>query len=233
MSLTASEVAALKSSLDCWTCVEYVSTGVVLLGVIGEYVAEFTKFAEQKRLTRPLGKLSTLVLIVGLAGELIGLIRTYELSGQVIASLTEQAARANQRTAEIEERLADRTLNLAEAARVSLGKFPRQRFEILTYADDREARKFSDLITGSLESSGWRSIGTAAGGTGGSVQLVIGVKIEISNGAGSGTEAAARALASIFTTEHILDSPVKRVKFPQDPNGRPADIIRITVGRKP
>src|SRR6266567_7149225 len=100
MILTGSDLAALKSSLEFWEIVEYVSAATVLFGVIGEYVAEFTKLAEKMGIEKKLAKFSTLVLIIGLAVELLGLVKTSQLSGRLVASLEEQSAQANARAAE-------------------------------------------------------------------------------------------------------------------------------------
>jgi hypothetical protein len=84
MSLTVLDLASLKSSLETWEIIEYAATGVVIIGVIGEYIADFTEFAEQRNLERPMGKLSCLILIVGLVLEMIGVVRTSQLSGQIV-----------------------------------------------------------------------------------------------------------------------------------------------------
>jgi hypothetical protein len=106
MILSISEIDALKSSLDWWFVVEYVSTAIVFIGVVGEYIAEFTRFAESRQLVRPLGKISTLVLIVGLAGELVSLGRTHVISGQLTAFLEERVATAEERTKQLDKDLA-------------------------------------------------------------------------------------------------------------------------------
>jgi uncharacterized protein YdbL (DUF1318 family) len=115
MALTASDLAALKSSLEFWEIVEYVATTTVLIGVVGEYVAEFTKFAEKRGIERKLGKLSTLILIVGLAAELLGLVRTSQLSGHLVASLEEQSSQATYDAAEANERAKKYQDSIAEA----------------------------------------------------------------------------------------------------------------------
>ncbi len=102
MALTASDLAALRSSLKSWEVFEYSAAGIVLLGVMGEYVAEFTGWAADRGIEKKLSKISTLVLIVGIAGEGIGLFRTSQLSGELIASLEEQSNRAFERAVRAE-----------------------------------------------------------------------------------------------------------------------------------
>jgi hypothetical protein len=64
-----------------WT---YGSALVVLLGVVGESIADLTEWVKSERLKKKLAVASALILILGLTGDLIG-IRETELS---IASLT-------------------------------------------------------------------------------------------------------------------------------------------------
>ena len=63
---------------------KYSAAGIVLCGVIGEYVAEFTRWAADRGIEKKLSKISTLVLIIGIAGEGIGLFRTSQISGELI-----------------------------------------------------------------------------------------------------------------------------------------------------
>jgi hypothetical protein len=64
LTLTPSEVSTLQSSLDHWEVGEYVCTGFVILGVFGEYVAEFTQWlgGGEEKSNKILEKYSTLVL---------------------------------------------------------------------------------------------------------------------------------------------------------------------------
>jgi homoserine dehydrogenase len=101
MTLTASDVVSLKSALGCWEWADYTSIAIVGLGCVGEFVAEFTKIRDEKW-RHKLAKLSTIVVIIGIAGELTATVRTSELSGQIIANVEENAAGANERAAKEE-----------------------------------------------------------------------------------------------------------------------------------
>lgn len=171
MTLTNSEVDALKSSLDCWFTVEYVSTFIVLLGVVGEYVADFTRFVEERELTKPLGKISTLVLIVGLAGELISLGKTSAISGQITASLEERAAEAELQLAKLQERQRPRSVGkeFAEALR---GK-PKAPVKIVYAPNDEEAFHFASLV--------FRWLGKDDGGAGWEVSKPEPIPLEEGN----------------------------------------------------
>jgi hypothetical protein len=83
---------ALDSALSCWEWVEYVGAGTVLLGVIGEFLKDFCEFPRNPERRNKFGHGSTLVLILGLVVELLGLFRTNQISGQIIARMSERTA---------------------------------------------------------------------------------------------------------------------------------------------
>jgi hypothetical protein len=104
MSLTASDVASLTRTIERWEFAEYIFAGLVTVACFGEYVADFTKWwmrgglwnflgPPDERKER-LGKLSTLLLIGALALELVCLVKTNHLSGQMLGSLDERSEEA-------------------------------------------------------------------------------------------------------------------------------------------
>jgi len=96
MTLTPSDVASLTSTLSFWEYAEYISGGFVALACVGEYIASFKPWftgGDKERKDR-LEKRSTLLLIIALAAELICLVRTNLISGQVIGALDTKAAEA-------------------------------------------------------------------------------------------------------------------------------------------
>lgn len=94
------------SPLGRWEIVEYFGEAVVILGVLAEYFSEFHIFKkkEQEEKRRKLVKLSTLVLLSGLAIELTGLIRTSQLSEITIARLNDEAGKAREEAGHAIER---------------------------------------------------------------------------------------------------------------------------------
>jgi len=99
MSLIASNVVPLANQLFVWEMAEYTSAALVALACFGEYVADFTNWftdGARERKER-LAKISTLVLIGSLALELVCLVRTNQLSGQIVGSLDERARAAGDR----------------------------------------------------------------------------------------------------------------------------------------
>jgi len=94
---TALDTASLADSLVCWERAEYVFASLVAFACAGEYIASFTNWftdgieERKKRLERR----STLLLIAALAFELVCLVRTNSLSGQLIGSLRDVAVAAD------------------------------------------------------------------------------------------------------------------------------------------
>ena len=94
MIFTASDVGSLSSSLSRWEIAEYVSEGFVIIGCAGELVASFfTRIPKNVR--ERIETWSTIVLILALSVGLKCLIKTNELSGNVIGSLGDKAAEAD------------------------------------------------------------------------------------------------------------------------------------------
>jgi hypothetical protein len=94
MALASSDVASLKLALDWWEWAEYVSTGVVFIGCVGEFVTEFTRFSNLETTRHRAARLSLVLVIAGIAGELCATVRTSELSGQIIAYVERNASDA-------------------------------------------------------------------------------------------------------------------------------------------
>jgi hypothetical protein len=156
---TVLDIVHLKSTLYGWECVEYASTTVVLIGVVGEFIAEFTKFAVLRGLKDRIGKVSTLILIVGLSGELIALIRTSSLSGQLIAYVEGQSAQAIKDAASasdraaatdlarvrLQEKMAWRVLSRKQKRSICTDLSPRfsKRMRVQTIYNDLEALQYA------------------------------------------------------------------------------------------
>ena len=101
MILTASSVSDLSNTLAWWERGEYVFSFVVAAACFGEYVADFiprwyatgdAKRDEKRK--DSISKTSTLVLVAALVFEMVCVIRSNSLSGQVIGSINELATSA-------------------------------------------------------------------------------------------------------------------------------------------
>jgi hypothetical protein len=116
MFVAGSDIASLDGLLKWWEGVEYAAAAFVILGCVGEFIAEFTKI-QTKGGRDQLGKISLLVLICALAIELIALVRTNGLSGQEIAVLNAVAADARTRAANAEGTAKGFDTKISEAQR--------------------------------------------------------------------------------------------------------------------
>ncbi|HEV2322833.1 MAG TPA: hypothetical protein VGS10_02660 [Terracidiphilus sp.] len=85
-----------SSSLLFWEIAGYFSTVVVILGCIGEYLAEFTKVPKDEVAKHKLSKLSLIILTAGIAGELLTAVQSSSISSRVIANLEASVKIANQ-----------------------------------------------------------------------------------------------------------------------------------------
>lgn len=89
-----SDISALGSVLRFWDWFGYASTALVFIGVIGESVVELTNWVKLPERKRRIGKASALVLILGLAGELISGFKISGITGEITASLNKEAGDA-------------------------------------------------------------------------------------------------------------------------------------------
>lgn len=147
MTLTASDVASLKSALGWWELAEYMSTGVLFVGCIGEFFAEFTRFPKSERARHKLARLSLILVIGGIAGELCATVRTSELSGQIIAYVQENAADAK-KSADAAAQDAKDASSSAQQAKGDAGQA-----ELIARGARQEADSFENDIKSAKEQS--------------------------------------------------------------------------------
>lgn len=179
MILTDSEVASLKATIHCWEWFGYVSTTVVGLGCIGEFIAEFTSVSKNERWKHKVSRLSLIILIFGIAGELLSAVHTSNLSGELIANIEQKAGEANDRATaneaeaaqlrkdaeaeqlarvEIEESIAWRRLTKEKQSLIAfhLNRFKGQPASLWYNVGDREAEVFAFDIGEALQNAKWR-----------------------------------------------------------------------------
>lgn len=120
------DISGLQSALAFWEQLDYLATIVVFLGVLGELLAEFTNLfrtRDHEHRKKAATVTSTVILLVGLAGELPALIRTSTLTGRItealrndVSSAYQSACQATLAASNVNERakrLAGENLNLA------------------------------------------------------------------------------------------------------------------------
>lgn len=170
------DISLLQSALTWWEYLDYAATFVVFIGVLGELLAEFTNVFKTKN-TKSREKKATLiftvVLLVGLAGELAALIRTSRLTGQITAILrndivaayksaneaTVKASAANERAAkadlarvQLQERMAWRRLSKEQQTAFCTAIPPEQTasFYVLSSPQDPEAWQYANDFSEAL-----------------------------------------------------------------------------------
>lgn len=100
------DLSTLESLAEFWEHVDYVGLFLVFIGVTVESLVEFTSLIASSIWKPRIGKASALVLVVGLALELMSSSRLSVLNRQVVSILHEQAADA-QAEASVALRMAD------------------------------------------------------------------------------------------------------------------------------
>jgi hypothetical protein len=89
---------SLNTLLSTWDSVAYFTLALVLIGVVGETIVEWTSiFAGTRR--DAVGKVSSLILIAGLGGEIIVHAKISEYTSEIVALLNGQARAADERAA--------------------------------------------------------------------------------------------------------------------------------------
>jgi hypothetical protein len=204
-----------------------------------------SQFAVKSGREKKLAKISTLVLIAGLAVELLSLVKTSQLSGRLIASLEEQAGQANARAEEAALELAKfkapRILSLEQQEKIAvkLKLFAGKQFDIALNVEP-EPQNFLIQIENILQTAGWIEIDWNAPGninlhfarerrpkagiislTGVIIQMHPEQKLELG--------AAALALASALSAEGI-DARAEAGLGVSNTN---VEAIHILIGKKP
>ena len=87
-------MAATITSASFWESIEYCAMVGVTIGVIGEYIAEFTKVSKSDLWKPRVNKGATLLLILALSVELAATVRANGINNRTIADLQNQAEQA-------------------------------------------------------------------------------------------------------------------------------------------
>lgn len=109
-----------------WHREEYAATAGVVVACAGEYVADFKPFRNWPKHRKSFAKAATLLLILSLAFELLGLVRTSQISTNEVAGASglakqaeDDAANANERASGLEKQSGGLRLEVAKAQQVS------------------------------------------------------------------------------------------------------------------
>ena len=110
-----SDISTLESLAEFWERVDYVGLFLVFVGITAESLMEFTSLINSYVWKSKIGKASALVLIVGLALELISSFRLSDINRQVVATLYKQAADAQTAASIALQKAAEAESHLQEA----------------------------------------------------------------------------------------------------------------------
>lgn len=196
-------------SLGSWEIIEYAGTAVVIVAVIGEYIADFGVFGIPKNeyFNKQLAKLSTLVLIAGLAVEMTGLIRTSQLFELEIAKQQERAANAEKELLELQNRLARRVMTEEQSRRISesLQQFRGQTLSLAIAGQTEEINNFGNQLITALENGGLKVSASNA--------IISGMAASgITAAVGENRLPLINAIANALRSAGVIDAPLPVTK---------------------
>jgi hypothetical protein len=155
----------LAYSIAFWEIAEYIGTLLVIVGAIGEYFAEFRNIPSDECRRKRLEKCWARVLIVGLAIELLGLVRTSQLNSQIVATLNSEVAASDLARSKLEQSMMLRRLSKSQQEALCstipksiLGQVvvtsSSQDWESFRYASDFDEALRKCVISAGLQPSG-------------------------------------------------------------------------------
>ena len=87
MTIISDSISITLASASFWETVEYSAMGAVLIGVIGEIVADFSCVSQSEYWKQRVGKWSAILLAVALAFELLATVKTNKINDTIIAEV--------------------------------------------------------------------------------------------------------------------------------------------------
>jgi hypothetical protein len=97
------DISALEAASEFWEFWGYIATGLVLAGVIGEFVTELTHWIKDRAFRKLVEKTSVLILIIGIAGEILCQVQSNNNNSLIVGILDKEAAQAKLELAKIRE----------------------------------------------------------------------------------------------------------------------------------
>jgi hypothetical protein len=149
------------SALGVWEAVEVVGAVVVTIGVIGEYIANFTKLPKGRSRKKQWEKRSTLILIVGLAIELVGLVTTLVTSNIEIQQFRSNNLALEAKVLELRAKLEPRTITEKQKEKFTnlLKNAPKCPVRIHCGNVDNETRNYAYQLREMLDNAGYGANG--------------------------------------------------------------------------
>lgn len=149
------DILALVASQSRWEIFEYILSGLVALGCLGEFIHECTGWFQSHPLWKKSGgTASALLLVAALAVEIPTQFKVNSISGIITHVLGKQEAETRIRAAEIERKYAWRTI-LPEKSAAFLAALGGQKFSLILqyFVSDPEAYEFASDFEGVLAKS--------------------------------------------------------------------------------
>ena len=97
---TETQIEVWKTYLKYWEWFGYVSTAIVGIGCVGEYLAEFTRIKNYETLKHKVERISLVILIAGIGCEILTAYKISDWSAQIIGGIEAHVGEAEQRAAE-------------------------------------------------------------------------------------------------------------------------------------
>jgi hypothetical protein len=234
------DIALLEAASSRWEFWGYIAIGAVFVGVIGESVVEFfPSIINAESLRTTLGKASALILIAGLAGEIITQVNANNLNAKVVAILNGNAEDAKMRAAQSQQdaeqarleqeklkaQLAWRSLTPEIAAQMTSRLSTSKHSVILAYvSNDPEALWLAIQFSKIFDAAKWKVIPQSRTYAG---RLVFGISV-------SGRANTATSLLRRVLSESGVPFSTNKIPPPEmsigDPNTK-ADVT-LMVGSK-
>jgi hypothetical protein len=147
------DIPKLMSESAFWEIAGYCSAGVVTLGVAGEGVTELTNWIKSRALRRFIERASVLILLVGLAGEILSQVQANNKTSLIIGLLEQQTEQLKSDNLVLSAKIAPRQLSAEDIAvlQAAVGAFSGRQISIWSYGLDIEGRILATRIKSALD----------------------------------------------------------------------------------
>lgn len=95
------DIPSLTADAEFWEYAGYAATGIVVVGVAGEAITELTRWIKSRPLKRFIERASALILLIGLAGEILTQVQANNKNSLIVGILNGQAETAKLELARI------------------------------------------------------------------------------------------------------------------------------------
>jgi hypothetical protein len=227
------DIKSLMSEADWWERVGYIAAAFVLVGVIIESYELYLLIREGKLREKAVEFVGVMILVVGLAAEILAQVQSNNRTGLIISALNAQAAEAQ---LALEKLKAPRTLGPArqQAITAAAAPFKGQRYgaAISQAADDGIA--FWESLYSALERAGWvympSTMGMGNPVAGIPIAAIPGVEIVFDLAKEQELAPAALALGNALHADGMV-AAVNRTRQ-SNPNEAERNVLQIVIGAR-